>query len=200
MRHRRPPIAALLALPALLLIGWFVAEQLPAWLAPPPPWVRYPDLVALPGGCEAAVALANAGASRTEKDTPSDSIAASLEESMRAQLSQVDYELLATPQAVRYEDEDEGWFSLLAFAQDDEQILTRGAVVFMNSDGSIRDIVYLIGGDATRGTRCGDFAPQPRGLRAQLRPYLPLTALAGYAFVVGVGVVGWRLFRRKTER
>jgi hypothetical protein len=193
MRLTRNTTAVLLVMPALLLIGWFVLEQLPGWLAPPPPWLRYPDLVALPGGCEAALALANAGVERTNS-TPSDDTPATV---MDAQFPQMMTEVLAPPQGVRFGDGGEGWFSLIAMPREDDQALTRGAVVLLNLDGTPRDIIHLIGGDSTRGERCGDFAPQPRGLRAQLRPYLPLIALGGYLGLIGVGVTGWHMFTRK---
>lgn len=197
MRPRRPHIITLLALPALLLVGWFIVEQFPGWLAPPPPWERYPELVALPGGCEAALALANAGASRTDAVPEGSAITASLDAWMRTQFPQTRYELLTNPQGVRFGDGSAGWFSLIAFARDDEQSLTRGAIVFMTNDGGTRDIIHLIGGDNTRGDRCGDFAPQPRGLRAQLRPYLPLIAVAVYLLFASAGYAGWRLSKRK---
>lgn len=196
MHLSRNAIIALLVLPILLLAGWFIAEQLPGWLAPPPPWVRYPDLVALPGGCEAALTLANAGATRTNNPAQNDATAAAFDDVLEAQFPQVTAEILATPQSVRFSDGSDGWFSLIALPREDGQGLTRGAVVLMNRDGTLRDIIHLIGGDSTHGERCGDFAPQPQGLRAQLRPYLPLLLLVGYLLLIGISALGLRLVKR----
>ncbi len=176
-------IAALL--PVFALIGWFLAEQLPVWLAPPPPWERYPDLIALPMGCEAALTLATTGASLTSAP-PSAAVDAVIAEQIETQFPESAYTLLVTPQGTRYADGSAGWFALVNFTRDDGQSLARGAALFFGAEGAVNEVIYLVGGDSARGERCGDFAPQPSGLRARLRPFLPLIALAGYLGVLGV--------------
>jgi hypothetical protein len=189
-----PRIVALLTMPALLLIAWFVIEQAPRWLAPPPPWQRYPDLVALPGGCQAALALANAGASRTNVAGDSN-VRVVVENTVSAIFPGSVVSTLLLPEQIRFGDGALGWVSLVAF--EPPQRISRGALILLNSDGTPRDIIATLGGDSTSDQLCGNFAPQPRGLRAQLRPYLPLIALVGYVGLVCVGAIGMRFWRRR---
>ncbi len=66
MIHPRRLIAAsLIAIPALILLGWLIAVQLPVWTAPQPDWFA-PDT---PGVCAAVASLHTYNAVRAN-DTP----------------------------------------------------------------------------------------------------------------------------------
>jgi hypothetical protein len=87
---RRLLIVVVLMLPALVLGGWLIAEQLPIWNAPQPGWL--PE--GAPGVCEAVASLRVFNASRVN-----DSAAITrLEARKRAdRLTQHQYDLDALP-------------------------------------------------------------------------------------------------------
>jgi hypothetical protein len=189
--------ALILALPALLLIGWLVAEQWPNWTARPAPWARYPDLVALPGGCAAANALRIHDAERVDDETgvPLNAQQATVlsESLIRVYYPDTPHTLVSAPQLVRGHFGTAptlAWMSLLIQAATTNSVQT-GAVVFIStSTGEALDIIYVI--DMAVQPNCGGYAPQTPGLRARLRPYLPLLLLAGYGVVVGGSALLWR--------
>jgi hypothetical protein len=190
-------------LPILGLLGWFVYEQLPVWTAPQPAWVRYPDLMALPNGCEAASALQMYGAARdvTAATTlTQEEATAQIAAVVDAQYPDQAYQTLLDAELVRgaFGDETSAWWSVVQFEGD--SLLPRGAAVFISAQTGEPLAVITTMGAGAQGMDgvCGSFTPQPRGLRAQLRPYLPLMVLAGYVGVVGIVAIGLRL-RKKNE-
>ena len=60
----------LLALPLVLLLGWFVVEQSPSWFSAVPAWLRPTSPDAVTGACEALAAVAAYGGS-FDGDLPS---------------------------------------------------------------------------------------------------------------------------------
>ena len=64
-RLRRLAAASLISVPALILLGWLIAAQLPIWTAPQPDWFA-PDTH---GVCAAVAALRTYNAARAN-DTP----------------------------------------------------------------------------------------------------------------------------------
>jgi hypothetical protein len=187
-------------IPIILLVGWFLYEQLPIWFAPQPPWTRYPDLVALPGGCEAANALRLYAAERGATDTTvltAGNAQVAIETVLEQQYPDTAFTFALPPEPVRgsFGESSLAWFSLATFVRDDASAPS-GAIVFLDAQsGAPLSVITVLGAGAEGADGvCGSFAPQSRGLRAQLRPYLPLLALAGYAGIVtvGAGIVWWR--------
>lgn len=190
-----------LLLPALVLLGWFIIEQLPVWTAPQPAWVRYPDVVALPGGCAAANALQTYGAQRAISDQSALTQAEATERIaalMAAQYPDAAYNVVLPAELVggMFGAETLAWWSVVGFS--DTPLLPAGASVFVSAQtGEPIAVITTIGGGAPgMDGVCGNFTPQPRGLRAQLRPYLPLIGLAGYVGVVVVGTAVLKVSRR----
>ena len=124
----------LLALPVLVLVGWFVIEQFPAWTAPALPWLRYPDLVALPGGCEAANVLRIYDAERqpdASRESTDQARAREVSDRvLQAQYPGRDYTFVFAPEPVRgrFAEGSAPWLSLVTFAPETDA-LAQGAVV-----------------------------------------------------------------------
>ncbi|MDX2137720.1 MAG: hypothetical protein SF123_06460 [Chloroflexota bacterium] len=187
-------------IPIILLVGWFLVEQLPLWFAPQPPWTRYPDLVALPGGCEAANALRLYGAARGADETTAltaDDAQTTTVALIEQQYPDERFTFALPPELVRgsFGDTALAWFGIAMFARDDTTA-PAGAIVFLDAQSGAPLSVITVLGAGIEGADgvCGAFAPRPQGLRAALRPYLPLLALAGYVGIVGMaaGIVWWR--------
>lgn len=192
----------LLLLPVLALVGWFAIEQLPAWTAPSLPWLRYPDLVALPGGCEAANVLRIYSAERQSDWVASDASDARAREVseglLQAQYPGQAYTFVLAPEPVRgrFAEGSTPWLSLVTFAPQDD-LLAQGAVILADlNNGEAIDVIHVTG-ISSMAAPCGEFAPQPQGMRAKLRPFLPLILAAGYVVVGGVGWVAVRIWNRR---
>lgn len=67
MTRRTLALAALLLIPALALIGWFVYEQLPTWQIPA--WLQPGSGSAVRGACEALASMRTYGATFTNDTT-----------------------------------------------------------------------------------------------------------------------------------
>ncbi|MCL4246585.1 MAG: hypothetical protein KJ065_00390 [Anaerolineae bacterium] len=187
-----------LLLPILALVAWFVIEQAPQWSAPRPPWERYPDLVALPGGCEAANVLRVYAAERVSealKTTVNAEQAQQLSDDLlRAQYPGQAYMFALPPELVRgtFGAGSTAWLSLVNFAPTAES-LPQGAIVLIDANnGAAIDVTHVVG-ISNDATTCGEFAPQPRGWRARLRPFLPLILAGGYVALVGIGAIALEL-------
>jgi hypothetical protein len=188
-------IGILVALPALLALGWFAVEQFPVWLAPRPAWQRYPDIAALLGGCEIAQALDVAGAARITGDAAPGSAARAAADALLARhFPDRAFSYLITPEAVQFADGSRGSLSVVRLMQSER--LESGAVVLLAGDGTPKLLASFMGVEATGNRDCGSFAPVPAGLRARLRPYLPLLAFGGYAAAVAIAI-GWTQYRKR---
>jgi hypothetical protein len=187
-----------LCLPVIALLGWFVVEQWPAWTVPISPWARYPDLVAQPGGCEAANTLRVYQASRSnETSSPpvtAQQAASALETWIAQQYPSGLFEVIHGPELIRG---DFGgaklklaWFSLVAHTSHAAPS-RQGVIIFQNAENGQPLTIIHIASLSTTET-CGGFAPQPRGLRARLRPYLPIILLVSYLGFIGTSALVWR--------
>ena len=192
----------LLALPIVFLIGWFVYEQLPLWTAPQPAWARHPDIVALPGGCEAASTLQTYNAVRDASVTTSltqQQAATRIASVVIEQYPNAAFEVLLDAELVRgkFGDESVAWWSVVQFEGD--SALSHGAVIYISAATGEPIAVITTTGVEAQGMDgvCGSFTAQPRGMRAQLRPYLPLIAATGYVAVLVVVLVVRRLVGKK---
>ncbi|MCA9905759.1 MAG: hypothetical protein KC547_18010 [Anaerolineae bacterium] len=192
----------LLLLPILALVGWFIIEQAPQWNTPSPPWERYPDLAALPGGCEAANILRVYAAERVN-EAPQTAVDAAQAQQLsdallQAQYPEQEYTFVLPPELLRgkFGAGNTAWFSLVNFSRATDS-LAQGATVLIDANsGTSIAVTHVIGID-TDSTTCGEFAPQPRGLRARLRPFLPLILVAGYVVLVGAGAVALGLRKQR---
>lgn len=185
-----------LCLPVIALLGWFVAEQWLAWTAPVTPWARYPDLVAQPGGCEAANALRVYQAFRSnEISSPpmtAQQAASALETWITQQYPSGLFQVIHGPELIRgdFGGTELAWFSLAALASPPAPS-RQGVVTFQNvQNGQPLTIIHIP--SLTTTETCGGFAPQPRGLRARLRPYLPIILLVSYLGFIGTSALIWR--------
>ncbi|MBE0690271.1 MAG: hypothetical protein IH587_09150, partial [Anaerolineae bacterium] len=139
----------LLVLPILALAVWFVFEQLPAWTAPGLPWLRYPDLVALPGGCEAANVLRVYEAERLTDSIPT---TADVERArqvseglLQAQYPGQEYTFVLAPEPVRgnFAEGSAPWFSMVTFTQETDT-LAQGAVALVDATtGEAIDLIHV---------------------------------------------------------
>jgi hypothetical protein len=194
-------------LPVILLVGWFLVEQLPGWFAPPPPWTRYPDLLALPGGCQAANALrlfaAARGATNATGMSAEQAQAATIVV-LETQYPNARFTFALSPELVRgsFGDTALAWFSVATFERDDATAPASAIVFLDGQSGEPLSVITVLGAGAEGADGvCGSFAPQPRGWSAVLRPYLPLLALAGYVSMVAIGAgVVWLRQKKANSR
>ncbi len=194
--HRR----IVVLLPVLLFGGWFVIEQLPVWTAPPPPAERYPALTLLSAGCEAAHILARYDAT-ADPQAPhmigEEQAQRSAEAAIAEHVPGARARWSLLPQLMRADfDEGAAWIGLIAL--DNETAgLARSALVAIGAQSGEPLVLVMINGISADAVGCGTYTPPPQGLRARLRPYLPLIALAGYVgLAAAAGVVLPRLRRR----
>jgi hypothetical protein len=193
-------------LPVLLCLGWLLWEQLPIWTAPQPPWQRYPELVAFPGGCAAANALRLYEAVRGAP--PEGSAMTAAEAAARTQAALSDMldgraaEVLLPAELVRgaFAGEAYAWFAMARTLPDEG----RSSVVISFISAQTGEPITLLStlAEAQQGMEgvCGSFTAQPRGMRALLRPYLPLIVLAGYLLLAGIGAFALRRLRALDKR
>jgi hypothetical protein len=211
----RLALFALLALPILVLAGWFISEGLPRWMPPTPPWLTATNPAAVPASCDAVASL-NAYHASFTNDTAGVTISAEesrnrTDELVAAQYGLPDghYAVEQGPALVRGTFPNVGerlaWLNVALLENNVEARLGKAAVVYVDAETGEPLAILTAAAVENPMTACG---PAPMSRRDLLRRYLPLLLMGGYLALVmaGVGIryiVGRRRLtqrRRDTEK
>ena len=182
----------LLCLPALVLLGWFIAEQSPNWFPSEPRWLQVTSDQAIPGACEAMASLRAFGG----RFSPDTNVALSAEVA-RATADEVvaqTYDLPAgrytreAPALVRATFPDVGerlaWLNVAALDTGSDARLGKASIVYLDAEtGETLSLITAVSVTDAR-TACGG---PPVSRRVLVRQYLPLLALVGYGLIALAG-------------
>lgn len=202
-RQRRLLLSLILSLPALLLAGWFLYEQLPVLFPAAPVWLRpdHPD--AVPGACEAVASLRAFNGTfenaRTGIDAEGARLAADFVIAQTYDLPPGRYTAEQATALVRARFPDAGerlaWLNV-APLDTGESRLGKAAIVYI--DAQTGEPLALITAPAVTDARTACGGP-PVSRRVLLRQYLPLLLLAGYVGIIGI-MTAVALLRRRWKR
>jgi hypothetical protein len=201
--NRRIYTTIVLALPLVLLLGWFVTEQAPRWLPTVPGWLRPASGEAATGACEALAAVEAYDGSFINFFQQSalhmDDARARARQHAEAAYGVTLPDDASLSPATRVTATFPGvgerlvWLAIATLPKAPDDRFDHVGVLFV--DAETGDLLALNTATSVvdAATACGG---GPVGRRALVRQYLPLLLAGAYVGVVGVGLLGWRLFKR----
>ncbi len=197
---RRSLIGIAPVIPALLLIGWLVAAQLPRWTAPQPGWFD----AYTPGICAAVESLTLYNARRA--DVGGIGRDAAVLDAAQVVAKYYDFGTSTPPihrsiplgvEATLPGDQQRAYYAITMALSDDP--LRKVAVIYLDAQtGEARALISTIEATAASATAGCEFDLKAALLAAIKSP--PLILLAVYGALLAAGLVGWWLKQRFTGR
>ncbi len=196
----------LLALPLVLLLGWFVVEQSPSWFSAVPAWLRPTSPDAVTGACEALAAVEAYGGS-FDGDLPwlgltaPDALAAAREAAANAYEESLPPSAFSQPVLVWATFPNAGnriaWMTIATLAKPPDARFDRAGILFIDADNGELLALHTANSVTDAAAACGS---GPVSRRALVRQYLPLLLTAAYVGLVGVGLLLRRWWTRRTRK